>query len=446
MSEIIFLDSLIKSLTERGKFELANNLLNHYYDISKTKKQIEELGTISLKHKFAEISVKCAEKNYALSNDNESLFFGRMNLSKAYFRDNQIKKAIDYNLLNLSLMPDDYELITSHIGFLRADNQWDEVIDISNKLKQQLADSDIDISDWDYPIQSTIEMNKGNIKRGSYLFLDPDKPSHTQFDIFKIKKWDGIIVPGKTLYISDGGGIGDTFLMIRFFKTLENLGMNVIFYSDLGRNDVYDILQRNGIKVCNYPFEIERDCTWTKLLYIPTLLDLKEKNLWQGPYINCLNQTKNRLKSKKIKIGIKSSGNPLFAQNEFRKISYQQITSIFEENENIEFYNFDLDYKYNNCKNLSENIEKWDDTLDYLNQMDIVLSSCTSVAHAAGSMGKSTIVFVPVLEYFIWGSTYNNNRTPWYGNNFFVVKKENSKSWQSALDVAKKLKDKILYG
>jgi len=440
-----YLDNLIKSLVEKNQFELANNLLNHIFDSCETKDQVSELGAVSLKYKFADVSVKCAEKEYALSDDNESLFSSRINLSRAYFRANEIKKALHYTLINLNLSPDDYELIAAYISYLRADNRWDEVLEISSKLKKISKDLNIDTSDWDCPIQSVLEMKSGNIKKGSILYLDPDKPSYTQFDIFKIKKWDGIIIPGKTLYVYDGGGIGDTFLMIRFFKHIEKLGMNPVFYSDLERFDLYEVLRRNGIKILNYPFEIDFNSTWIKLLHIPTVLNLKEKSLWNGSYIKSFNYQKNKLKSKKIKVGVKSSGNPLFAQNEFRKITFEQIVSIFND-ENVEFYNFDLDKKYVDVKNLSDQISCWDDTLDFLNQMDIVLSSCTSVAHASGSMGKSTIVFVPVLEYFIWSSSYTDNRTPWYGDNFFIVKKQDSKCWQSALDDAKKIKNKILYG
>lgn len=53
--------------------------------------------------------------------------------------------------------------------------------------------------------------------------------------------------------------------------------------------------------------------------------------------------------------------------------------------------------------------------------MDLMISSCTSVAHLSAAMGKDTYVIVPVLPYHIWAHGCGNNpgekgssTSPWY--------------------------------
>jgi hypothetical protein len=54
-------------------------------------------------------------------------------------------------------------------------------------------------------------------------------------------------------------------------------------------------------------------------------------------------------------------------------------------------------------------------------------------------MGKHTIVVVPIAEYYIWTSTRTNNTTPWYGDNFTVLKQKKVRSWDEPLGEAQKI-------
>jgi len=57
-------------------------------------------------------------------------------------------------------------------------------------------------------------------------------------------------------------------------------------------------------------------------------------------------------------------------------------------------------------------LDTWEDTLAVIDQLDLIITSCTSVAHVAAGMGKETWVLVPVLPYYIWA--YPGDRSPWY--------------------------------
>jgi hypothetical protein len=65
--------------------------------------------------------------------------------------------------------------------------------------------------------------------------------------------------------------------------------------------------------------------------------------------------------------------------------------------------------------------------------MDCIVSSCTSLVHAAGAIGKTTFVAVPIAEYYIWTSSRTNESCPWYGDNFHVLKQTQWRDWTQPL-------------
>jgi ADP-heptose:LPS heptosyltransferase len=82
---------------------------------------------------------------------------------------------------------------------------------------------------------------------------------------------------------------------------------------------------------------------------------------------------------------------------------------------------------------LSDRIDSWEDTLDFIDQMDCIVSSCTSLVHAAGALGKTTFVAVPISEYYIWTTSETGTKSPWYGENFFVMRQTKVRDWEYPL-------------
>jgi hypothetical protein len=173
------------------------------------------------------------------------------------------------------------------------------------------------------------------------------------------------------------------------------------------------------------------------MMSLPGYLGLKEEQLWTGPYLKPLRQEKNKLESKKFKIGIKANGNPHFEQDVYRRIPFDQLIDIMPKD--AEVYYIDTEREYEGTISLKNRIQSWEDTLDFIDQMDMIVSSCTSLVHAAGAIGKRTIVCVPIAEYYTWTSTRTNETTPWYDDNFTVLKQTKLRSWDEPLARAREL-------
>jgi hypothetical protein len=172
------------------------------------------------------------------------------------------------------------------------------------------------------------------------------------------------------------------------------------------------------------------------MMSLPGYLNLDESKLWYGTYLTPLRNPKNKIDSKKFKIGIKCSGNPYFAQDEYRKIPLDKMLEYLPEDADI--YYIDKE-KVNNDRviNLAPRINSWEDTLDFIDQMDCIVSSCTSLVHAAGAIGKTTFVIVPIAEYYIWSTSSKTTKSPWYGDNFQVHKQTKVRSWDEPLENVK---------
>ena len=418
-------------LAKQENAALACAILDHYWTRATTLADYELLGAVALHINHTEMAVNAAEAVLGFSRTPEELYVARINLNKAYYRANQPEKALFYNKLNLEMRPDDFDSIVSYAAALKLNNQRAE----SEQVIDSLLESNIPTPKQREELRITSThplLRQGQTAEGIKWFLHSDKDRTSVFDIKGMRLWDGIPRPGKTLYVNAGGGIGDEFINIRFFDHLKDLGMTPKLFSILDRRDLAKIFRRHGHEVIVDENELDKTQPWTYLMTLPIDLNITERKLWRGPYLTALLQEKNQLASKtKFRIGIKCDGSAGFEQNTYRSISPHEMLGVLPGD--AEVYYFDVDKTLPGVINLKDRIHSWDDTLDFLAQMDIVLSSCTSIIHAAGALGVPSIVCVPILEYYIWTSTRQDESTPWYGTNMWVLKQKEVRDWRTVL-------------
>lgn len=430
----------VDKLVNNQKQDIAFPILDFYFSISKSISEYELVGMLALKYNYPELAVKAAERTYDLSETPEQLYIARSNLYKAYHSANDPQKALFYVELNLQKTPDDFETLLSYSEYLKSNNQRkesEEILDILN-TRLDLTDKqreNLYVSD----AYKTLKIGKTALGIKKYLHTDKDKT--TIFDIKGMRRWNGVLAPGSKLYVNAEGGYGDEIINIRFFKHLREYGMEPILYSNLERPDLDAVFRRNGFNVITQDYMIEKHVPWEYLMQLPIALNVSEKDLWKGIYLSPKMDGKNYLGPKtKFKIGIKCNGNKYFARDTYRSIPIDKLLSILPEN--VELYYLDTEQSDTRLNKLD--IKTWDDTFDYISQMDLVISSCTSVAHAAGSIGIPTIVYTPILEYYVWTSSRTDNHTPWYGHNFYVFKQVKPKSWVETIEQSTYLINKLV--
>lgn len=435
------LKTIVDELVRNDNHELAHQLIDHYYKKATTPMEFDGIGASAIAAKYFEMQLKCALAAYTVARGEEGLFAARENLYKAYMTMNYPDKALFYIDLNLKMRPNDFQT-TSQRAFALAQmcrREESEQILMSLVGHEEQGDSDLD-----YALSGKM-IREGHTAKGIRNFITAFKPKNPLFeDQLQLEFWSGQIEPGRTIVINGEGGVGDEIINIRFLNHIRDLGMTPILYSSWYRYrpDLTDLFRRHGYRVETNSMFFKSDWMWTHMMALPAYLNLNEDQLWSGPYLTPQRLAKNQLNDTKFKIGIKCNGNPYFEQDIFRRIPIEEIIQAIPDN--VSIYYFDKEKTADGTISLKDKLDTWEDTLDYIDQMDLILSSCTSLVHAAGAIGKRTIVVTPIAEYYTWTSTRINETTPWYGDNFTVLKQTKLRSWKEPLQRASEIIQQML--
>lgn len=425
------LHPVIMDLLHQEKRGLAWQLLELYFPKCSSIQDFDTMGYLSLKAEHRDMYLKCAESAYVSAQNPQQSYIARANLYKAYNVMNDPDAALFYINLNLHQTPDDFETITQKAFniALKGDRETSErmLLALCDKHPERAED-----------LRSALSgrlLRQGKTAEGILSFLGTFKPKSARFETqLGMKRWTGRIQPGRTIYVDGEGGVGDEIINIRFFRNIEQLGMRPILYSAWSqyRADTVPMFRRNGFEVITETYSIDRTQLWAPMMSLPAYLNLREDQLWQGTYLTPQRLEKNRLPGGRIKIGIKCSGNPYFSQDEYRKIPIDLMLKYLPSDVDI-YYIDKAACDHPGVISLHDRIRTWEDTLDFIDQMDCIVSSCTSLVHAAGAMGKRTFVVVPIAEYYIWSTSSKTTHSPWYGDNFQVFKQSVVRSWLEPL-------------
>ena len=120
-------------------------------------------------------------------------------------------------------------------------------------------------------------------------------------------------------------------------------------------------------------------------------LNLEYNDLSGVPYIK-------RTRASDGKVGIKWAGNPEFEHEQHRVFSEELM---FDAVGNANCISLQKDGEVPDWMG-KPSLESWEDTRDAISRCDLVISSCTSVAHLSAAMGIETWIVVPILPYYLW--------------------------------------------
>jgi tetratricopeptide (TPR) repeat protein len=424
-----YLKPVVMDLINCDERKLAWDLIDLYLSHAKTLADYDVVGYLALKADKRDTYLHCAQASHAIALTPQQKYVTRINLYKAYNMMNYPEKALEYVEQNLSLDPDDFDALCQKASNISLMGDKETAENLIFEIMDRFPDKRFDLE----TMLCGKYLREGQLAKGMNAFLGKYKGKGVFEKTLNMKMWDGVIRPGTTLYVDGEGGIGDEIINIRFFDLLKGYGMRPILYS-LGkyRKDTDALFRRHGYEIVNDIYSIDPRCQWTPLMSLPANLDLTEDDLWKAPYLFPLRNEKNRIDSTRFKIGIKCSGNPYFAQDEYRKIPLETMLQYLPEEADI-YYMDKEKTNHPRVTDLSSRIESWEDTLDLIDQMDCIVSSCTSLVHAAGAIGKMTFVAIPIAEYYIWTTSKKGHESPWYGNNFYVMRQTELKNWHRPL-------------
>jgi len=243
----------------------------------------------------------------------------------------------------------------------------------------------------------------------------------------------------KTVILNLEGGSGDQIIFARFAQNIKTKKGRCVICCD---KELHSLLQRvKGVSKCITQDEIKNTDHdyWIPSFSSPWLFNCTWKNLYPGPYMTVDSEYndiwKNNLKNKKIKIGIRWAGFPYFEHHQLRLFPPQRLINLSKYSQ-LQIYSLQRDSNLielpDNIADLRNDLTTWEDTAAVINNLDLVITSCTSIAHLASAMGKPTWVIVPILPYYTW--TYGDKHSPWYGNTTKIYRPKSFGKWNDVFD------------
>jgi len=267
--------------------------------------------------------------------------------------------------------------------------------------------------------------------------------------------WDGSDLNGKVVIINLEAGYGDNILQARFATEVWRRGGKCILNCDKSIHSLFNripgvekCITLNEVATTYHDFWIPGfSCSW---IFGHTVEDFPN-----DPYIFARQESvevwKTIINTKKIKVGIRWSGNPKFEHQQFRIFPPELLINLYKYREHIQFYSLQRDHDVrelpDEISDLQHLLISWEDTAACIENMDLIISSCTSIAHLASAMGKPTWVIVPLLPYHTWA--YGGKHSPWYTEETTVFRQTKFGKWSDtfeevASELDKKFKHKKL--
>ncbi len=249
-------------------------------------------------------------------------------------------------------------------------------------------------------------------------------------------------ISGKTILLHAEGGFGDTIQFIRYAKLfdedvkliiqcqkpltelIERMGLNaeIITLSDTPqRHDYHCSLMSLPLVFGTTVNSIPR---FDQYIFASEQYSLK----WQGLFSSPFN----------TRIGIVARGSDSHQNDKNRSMNLETLLRFLPKKADYCILQREISEKENLFVHATKNIvapgkrlESFSDTAAICEQLDLIVSVDTSVAHLAAAMGKPTIILLPYRPDWRWGAS--GCKTAWYPT-ATLLRQEHHGSWASAFN------------
>lgn len=431
------LELVTKTLYSFEEKELTTQVLEAFGKRAETFEQYNDVAKIFFEIKDFSNAMHYGEKALKLTRTKEENYITTKNLINAYNQNNYPEKAITQISKIKSQNPQDTELLLEETFSYSAINQKQK----SEKLLFDLIKKPLppEIDRKAYHNLSGHYFRKDDLHTGLQHFLKAGEvEAYKNRELPPFPKWDGTVTPGQTIVIDSQCGAGDEVIHVRFMKHLKELGMNPIWTTT--RKDIQKLFNYNDFYtelVWDKP-DLPKNAQWVYALALPYYLNLKVQDLGQTPYLKPLPEKEQQYSYLKedtnYKIGVFWNSGSGFEQAHFRSITSEPLFDTLSKT-NASLYSLQLPDQQPpegyGIKTFDIPNRNFTDTFSLVSQMDLVITSCTSIAHIAASQGKEVCVFVPIMEYYVW--TSSTGKSWWYGDNVHLFKQKKPRHWEEPI-------------
>jgi len=240
--------------------------------------------------------------------------------------------------------------------------------------------------------------------------------------------WDGGPLQGRRLLIHVEQGFGDTLEFVRYVPLVrKRAGDGKILL--LCEPELFRILET--LEGVDEFYQLRSDASITYDLQVPllslphrfgtTLESIPNKT----PYLKAPGGTRAKIRRRKetrLAVAFVWAGRPTHSDDRFRSSAVNWFSTLFDI-EGVDFYSIqwgpraaelEPHLKQSNVHSMTDKLTDFAETAAIIDQVDLVISIDTSVAHLAGALGKPVWTILPFGGEWRW--LFRREDTPWYPN------------------------------
>ncbi len=271
--------------------------------------------------------------------------------------------------------------------------------------------------------QALILLRQGDWQHGWEKYEWRWRLSDARVRSFPQPRWDGTELNGKTILLYTEQGFGDTIQFIRYAPLVVQRGGRVIVECPapllrlLGTMTEIEQLIPMGDELPAFDVQLP-------LLSLPQLLDTTPTTIPAAvPYLFPPDTTDVTLKTDpntRLKVGLVWSGKLSYEKNHYRSFSVDLFSELFNV-PGVAFYSLQKGDPESQLtalpshlplQNLSPQLQDFADTAAAIEQLDLVITVDTSVAHLAGALGRPVWVLLAYVADWRW--FLDRPDSPWY--------------------------------
>lgn len=258
----------------------------------------------------------------------------------------------------------------------------------------------------------------GQLKRGfveyEWRFLRPGRGARAM----ACPRWDGRDPRGKTILVAAEQGLGDAIHFARFAKDLSDRGATVVLECQPGLERLLATVP--GVsRVIRLGVAAADADMYVNLMSLPHLLGLDAMPP-PGAYLKAPAR-RHVIQSAQFKVGIAWRGNPSHENDRHRSINLELLAPVFDV-PGVQFYSLQMGDVANELtrvgrgriEDLCPTIGDFADTAALVEQLDLVISVDTALAHLTGGLGKPAWILLARGNDWRW--FHDRDDSPWYPN------------------------------
>lgn len=280
-------------------------------------------------------------------------------------------------------------------------------LEIANELEKKFPESHRAAFNraWYKMMEGDLLSGLDCLDRGRWVNAFGGPPLQTTKTIYRDE-----ILQGRHLLLTGEGGLGDEIINVRFAKNFAARGARVTVACDPSLARVFSRVEGvSAVVNQRAAAEVYHDF-WVPSMSAARVLETTYEKIDGSAYLTAdpelvkfwCDELKRQNRGVIPKIGLRFYGNQQFEHAQHRRFPAEGLRNAVGA---LPWVNLQKEES-------PLAMETWDDTLAIIANLDLVITSCTSVAHASAALGKETWVLVPLLPYYIWALP--GDRSPWY--------------------------------